>query len=83
MGVLLVAVGVAGAVWATRRLEQLGSSHLLPVAVAPTGVLIGGGAALVRNWDTFRSSVVGMVLLPIMTVVAQRLEQRRRRRDRG
>ena len=83
MGVLLVAVGVAGAVWATRRLERTDSSRLLPVAVAPTGVLIGGGAALVRDWDTLRSSLGGMVLLPVMTLVAQWLERRRRHEGRG
>ncbi len=83
VGVALVALGAVGASVTQRRFESTGRAGLLVVALAPFGVLVGAGAALVRGWSLWGSVITGLVLVPLVGVGSRLLEVRRRRRDRG
>lgn len=82
LGVLLVALGAAGATVTQRRLDESDRSRWALLALVPFGVLIGAGAALVRGWDLTAALVVGAVLVPIVGAVGRWLEVRRARRAR-
>ncbi len=78
-GLVLLALGAIGASDASRELQRRGRGHLTPVALVPMGVLIGGGAALVRGWETVRTAIAGAVLVPLVATVVRLVETRRRR----
>lgn len=80
VGVLLVVLGAAGASTITRSMAAGGRGPRLALAVAPTGILIGAGGALVRGWDLVGSAVVGAVLVGLLALTTGlRVEPRRRR----
>jgi hypothetical protein len=83
VGVLLLLLGAAGASVTARRFEERGRGPLGLVAVAPMGLLIGAGAALVRGWDLVGSMLVGLVAVPLVATVSRLWEVRRRRRTSG
>lgn len=80
VGVVLVAVGAAGATVTQRRLEQEGRAARVPLLLVPFGILIGAGAAIARGWDLTTAMVVGAVLVPLVGVLGRLVEVRRRRR---
>lgn len=80
VGAVLLVIGAVGATVTTQQLERSGRGRIAPLAVAPMGVLIGAGAALIRGWDLLGSMLVGAVLVPVVGAAVQLLELRRRRR---
>lgn len=68
IGLVLVALGAVAATVITRTLPGSGPRARLALAVAPTGVLIGAGAALARGWSLVPSAVIGMVLVTVVAV---------------
>lgn len=83
IGVLLVTLGATGATLVSRGFEVRGQAWRVPVRLIPFGVLIGGGAALVRGWDLGAGALVGAILVPLVGTVARMLEVRRHRSQRG
>lgn len=79
IGLVLVVLGAFGASATARTLQERGRARVVPLAVAPMGVLVGAGAALVRGWDLVGSMVAGATLLPLVAAVVQVVEARRRR----
>ena len=80
-GALLLALGATGAGMAHRR--QPGRPGPVSVlALAPFGVLIGAGAALVRGWDLGTSAVAGALAVMLVAVLGDVLAARRRARAR-
>lgn len=79
-GIVLVAIGAAGATFTQRRMDAEGRSSRAPLWIAPFGVLIGAGAAMARGWDLAASMVVGAVLVPLVGALGRYLEVRRHRR---
>jgi len=81
VGVALLLLGAAGATTTHRR--QHGRPALPSVLVlAPFGVLIGAGAALVRGWDLGLSAVVGALAVMLVALLGDVLAARRRARSR-
>jgi hypothetical protein len=80
LGVTLLVVGAVGATVTQRRLEGEGRATVAPLFLVPFGVLIGAGAALIRDWDLMPSLLVGAVLVPLVGAVGRYVEVRRRRR---
>jgi hypothetical protein len=83
IGVVLVTLGATGATLAARGFDASGEAWRVPLRLVPFGVLIGGGAALVRGWDLGVGALVGAVLVPLVGTVARLLEVRRHRGQRG
>lgn len=80
VGVVLVVLGAAAASTTARMLSPRVRGPRLAMAVAPTGVAIGAGAALVRGWDLLPSAVVGTCLVAVLALTTGlRLEPRHRR----
>jgi hypothetical protein len=63
VGIVLVVLGAAGASAIARTLSSRLHGLRLALAVAPAGVLVGAGAALVRGWDLLGSAAVGAVVV--------------------
>jgi hypothetical protein len=80
IGAALLVIGAVGATVTQRRLEQEGRATVAPLFLVPFGVLIGAGAALIRDWDLLPSLLVGAVLVPLVGAVGRYVEVRRRRR---
>jgi hypothetical protein len=81
VGVLLLLLGAAGASALHRRQHgRPGPTSVL--ALAPFGVLIGAGAALVRGWDLGLSAVVGAAVVMLVALLGDVLAARRRARTR-
>ncbi len=79
MGVALVVLGAAAASAIARTLADRLRGPALAAAVAPTGILIGAGAALARDWDLVPSAAVGAVLVALLALTTGlRLAPRRR-----
>ena len=79
VGVALVVLGAAAASTIARSLSDRLRGPALAAAVAPTGILIGAGAALARDWDLVPSAVVGAVLVALLALTSGlRLQPRRR-----
>jgi hypothetical protein len=85
VGLALVALGAVGATFAGRGFDAGGPAWRVPLQLVPFGVLIGGGAALVRGWDLAAGALVGAILVPLVGTVGRLIEVRRyrARRDRG
>lgn len=81
VGVVLVVLGAAGASAIARMMSAHAPGPRLALAVAPTGILIGTGGALVRGWDVVGSAVVGAVLVAVLGLTTGlRIQPRRRSR---
>lgn len=81
VGALLVVLGAVGASVIARTTATHVRGPRLALVVAPTGVLIGTGGALVRGWDVVGSAVVGAALVALLALTTgMRIEPRRRSR---
>ncbi len=81
LGVVLLLLGAAGATALQQRHRgRPGPSSVL--ALAPFGVLVGAGAALVRDWDLALAAVLGAIVVPFVGLVGDVLAARRRARQR-
>lgn len=81
VGAALLLLGATGAGMLHRR------QHGRPVptsvlALAPFGVLIGAGAALVRGWDLGLSALAGALAVMVVALLGDVLAARRRARAR-
>ncbi|MEX1178639.1 MAG: hypothetical protein WEB09_09275 [Nitriliruptor sp.] len=83
IGLVLVVLGAVGATVAARRFDGDGPAWRVPLELIPFGILIGGGASLVRGWDLGAGVLVGAVSVPLVGVVARLVEVRRYRARRG
>jgi len=82
VGVLLLLLGAAGAT--ARQQRRTGRPGPVSVlAMAPFGVLIGAGAALVRGWDLALAAVLGALVVPFVGLVGDLFAARRRARRRA
>lgn len=85
IGLVLLVLGAVGATAASRGFETAQDPRWVPLRLVPFGVLIGGGASLVRDWDLGVGVLVGAVVVPVVATVIRIVEVRRRRwrRDGG
>lgn len=85
VGLLLVVLGAVGATAVARGFDGAERPARVPLQLVPFGVLIGGGAALVRDWELWAGVLVGGALVPLVATLARLVEVRRRRwrRDGG
>lgn len=85
VGLVLLVVGAVGASVVSRAFDTSDHPRRVPLQLVPFGVLIGGGASLVRDWDLAVGIGVGAVLVPVVATALRLLEVRRRRwhRDGG
>lgn len=81
VGVVLIVLGVAGATATARTLEGTPRASVLPFAVAPMGVCIGAGAALLRGWNLVGTAIAAAIVLPLVVVGRQLVRNRGRRRE--
>lgn len=65
-GVVLAVLGATAATVIARIMAPGGRGPRVAAAVAPTGALIGGGAALARGWDLAPSVLLGVVLVGLV-----------------
>lgn len=80
IGAVLVVAGAVGASFVARSMAGRGRGPRLALAVAPTGLLVGAGAALVRGWDLLGSALAGAVVMGLLALTTGlRIEPRRRR----
>lgn len=77
VGLALVVLGAVGASVAARGFGVGGPAWRVPLRLVPFGVLIGGGAALVRGWDLGAGVLVGAVMVPLVGTVGRLIEVRR------
>ena len=82
VGLLLVVLGAVGATVVARGFDSSGPPWRVPLRLVPFGVLIGGGAALVRGWDLGAGVLVGALLVPVVGTAGRLLEVRRHRAQR-
>jgi CHASE2 domain-containing sensor protein len=75
LGIALLVIGAYGAT----RLQATRGPLAAALALAPFGVLIGAGAALVRGWDLVPTTVAGALLVPFVALAGRSIEARRRR----
>lgn len=79
IGLVLLVLGAVGATAVGRTFDVTDHPGRVPLRLVPFGVLIGGGAALVRDWDLLVGVVVGATLVPAVGTAARLWEVRRRR----
>ena len=77
VGLLLVVLGAVGAAMATRSIDDRGRPWVGALAIAPMGLLVGAGAALVRDWDLVPTAAIGLVALPAVHLASRVRWQRR------
>jgi hypothetical protein len=83
VGVALLVLGASGASMLHRRQHGRPAVTSL-LAIAPFGVLIGAGAALVRGWDLGLSAVAGALVVLVVTLGGDvRSARQRARRASG
>jgi hypothetical protein len=81
LGVVLLLLGAAGAT-ALQQRHRGRPGPLSVLALAPFGVLVGAGAALVRGWDLALAAVLGAIVVPFVGLLGDVLAARRRARQR-
>lgn len=81
VGVVLLLLGASGAS-AVHRRQQGRPGPVALLTLAPFGVLIGAGAALVRGWDLGLAAVTGALVVIVVALAGDVLAARRRARDR-
>lgn len=79
VGLGLLVLGAVGATAVGRSFDATDRPARVPLQLVPFGILIGGGASLVRDWDLLAGIAVGAVLVPTVAIVARLIEVRRRR----
>ena len=80
IGVGLLALGAFGATVVHRRQHgRPGAAGVL--SLAPFGILIGAGAALVRGWDLGLSAVAGALVVLVVALGGDVWAARRRARS--
>lgn len=79
VGLLLALLGATGATAVARGFDTSAQPARVPLRLVPFGILIGGGAALVRGWDLGVGVLVGAVVIPVVATVFRLIEVRRRR----
>jgi hypothetical protein len=79
IGLGLLVLGAVGASLAARGFDDGGPAWRVPLRLVPFGVLIGGGAALVRGWDLGAGALIGAVLVPLIGTLGRLIEVRRHR----
>ena len=79
VGAALLLLGATGAGMVQRR-QQGRPGPVSVLSLAPFGVLIGAGAALVRGWDLLAAVAAAAVLVPLVGVGGDVLAARRRAR---
>jgi hypothetical protein len=79
VGLVLLVLGAVGATVTARGFDTTERPNRVPLRLVPFGVLIGGGAALVRDWNLAVAILVGAVVIPLVAIVARLIEVRRRR----
>ena len=77
LGIALLLLGATGA-GAVHRRQHGRPAPVSLLALAPFGVLIGAGAALVRGWDLGLSAVAGAFAVLLVALVGDLLAARRR-----
>ena len=82
IGLVLVVLGAVGATAMSRAFDTAADPRWVPLRLVPFGILIGGGASLVRAWDLAAGILVGAVLVPVIATAARLIEVRRRRHRR-
>lgn len=80
-GLVLLLLGAWGAGTVHRRQRGVPGPRSV-LALAPFGVLIGAGAALVRGWDLGLSAVAGALAVLVVALGGDVLAARRRARRR-
>ncbi len=80
-GAVLLLLGATGAGMVHRR-QQGRPGPVSVIALAPFGILIGAGAALVRGWDLGLSAVSGALAVMLVALLGDVLAARRRARSR-
>lgn len=80
-GAALLLLGAAGA-GAMHRRQHGRPAPVSLLALAPFGLLIGAGAALVRGWDLGLSAVAGAFAVMLVALTGDVLAARRRARTR-
>lgn len=81
VGAALLLLGATGAGAVHRR--QYGRPGPVSVLMlAPFGILIGAGAALVRGWDMGLAAIAGALIVMLVALVGDVLAARRRARVR-
>lgn len=80
LGVVLALLGATGATLSARDGGRPTPGRVL--RLAPFGVLVGAGAALVRGWDLGATALVGAVLVPLVALLGDLRAARRRARRR-
>ena len=81
VGAALLQLGATGAGLVQRR-QQGRPGPVSVLSLAPFGVLIGAGAALVRGWDLGLSAVAGALAVVVVALSGDVLAARRRARAR-
>ncbi len=81
IGAAMLLLGATGAGMVHRRQHgRPGPASVL--ALAPFGVLIGAGSALVRGWDVGLSAVAGALAVMVVALLGDVLAARRRAKGR-
>lgn len=70
VGVVLALVGATAATVIARAMSPRWRGPRLAVAVAPTGLLVGAGAALVRDEPLLPSALLGLVVVGLVGLAA-------------
>jgi hypothetical protein len=81
VGIALLLLGASGA-GAVHRRQRGRPAPAGVLALAPFGILVGAGAALVRGWDLGLSAVAGAFAVAFVALIGDVLAARRRARLR-
>ena len=80
-GAVLLLLGASGAS-AVHRRQRGRPGPVALLTLAPFGILIGAGAALVRGWDLGLAAVTGAIAVVVVALAGDVLAARRRARGR-
>jgi hypothetical protein len=81
VGAALLLLGATGA-GAVHRRQHGRPGPVSVLMLAPFGILIGAGAALVRGWDLGLAAIAGALTVMLVALVGDVLAARRRARVR-